>query len=126
MSNFRQIFFIFVRTKDITEIQVKDLGSFQNELNDVTKIDSSLIDQKMADLYSIYFKTFTKHRNFFLLFFDKSRNKTYTSEKITFKTDTDNFIYDIKINVDTGTLAKIFTLGIYNTKEHEYFKLNKS
>ena len=126
MSNFRQIFFIFVRTKDITEIQVKDLESFQNELKKVTKIDTSSIDKKLADLYSISFKTLTGHRSFFLLFFDKSNSKTYTSEKITFKNDADNFIYDIKIFEDTGAFKKIITFGIYNTKEHEYFKLNKS
>ena len=125
-SEYKQIFFIFVRQKGIAHIEIKDLESFKKELKKIIKVNTSDIDAKKADLYSIPFKNLIKKNTFNLLFLDKDKNKLYTSEDIKFKNDSDNFIYDFKLNQDTGTLTKIVTIGIYQTKEFQYIKLNKS
>ena len=66
-NNFRQIFFVFVRQKNIEDIQIKDLESFKSELKKIQKVDNCEIDQKKADLYSICFKYNTKYNSFNLI-----------------------------------------------------------
>lgn len=68
----------------------------------------------------------TKFKKFCLLFLNNKKEKLYTSEDIKIKNDIDNFIFDFKINEDTGTFTKIISAGIYNKREFDYIKLNKS
>ncbi len=125
-SKFKQIFFIFVEQKGIVNIRIKEIESFKNDLEEIKKLESYSINKKTADLYSINFKYPTRFKKFCLLFLNKKKEQLFTSEDIQFKNDIDNFIYDFKINEDTGTFTKIVTIGMYNKKEFEYIKLNKS
>ena len=125
-DNYRQIFFIFVKQKNIEDIQIENIDSFNSEMKKIKKVYNCEIDKKNAELYSICFKYLTKHKIFNLLFLDKNKKKLYTSEDIKFINDKNNFIYNFKIYEDTGTIAKIVTMGFYQSKELEYFKLKKS
>ena len=125
-NNLKQIFFIFVRQKEIVYIKIKDIENFNKNLKEIKKLDSFEIDKKTADLYSIDFINLTKFNKFCLVFLNRKNQKLYTSEDIKFKNDIDNFIYDFKINEDTGLMTKVVTIGFYNKKEYDYIKLNKS
>ena len=124
-SKIKQIFFVFVQNKDNPDIEIKDIKSFNNELQNVKKIYTVEVDKKKADLYRIIFKKLTKFKTFTLLFLDKNKQILYFSENIKFKNDVDNFIYDFKIYKDTATLIKVVTIGIYNSKEYDYIRLKK-
>ena len=65
-NNFKQIFFVLVRQKNIEDIQIKDIESFKSELKKVQKVDNCEIDPKNAEFYLIYFKYLTKYRPIFL------------------------------------------------------------
>ena len=125
-DNYRQIFFIFVKQKNIEDIQIENIDSFNSEMKKIKKVYNCEIDKKNAELYSICFKYLTKHNIFNLLFLDKNKNKLYTSENIKFIKDKNNFIYNFKIYEDTSTITKLVTMGFYQSKELEYFKLKKS
>ena len=127
MSNtLKQIFFIFVEQKDVANIQIKDLNNFNKNLKEIKKVKSDQIHKKKANLYSIEFINGTKYKNFVMIFKSENGKLLYTSDEIKFKNDIDNFLYDFKINEGTNMFQKVVTMGIYQNKEIEYIKLNKS